>query len=148
MIEIFKDCEDYYVKKISLVIGDQDTDYIELLANYIRNTDFSSRFDLKLFSEAEHLHSYLSSDQRTNILLVTDELLPEEDNEERIDYVVTLVDHNETNSDISRIFKYQSLDQLLSTMISNYYERHGKKENSKADETSTKIISVYSATGG
>ena len=148
MIEIFKDCEDYYVKKISLVIGDQDTDYIELLANYIRNTDYATRFDLKLFSEVEHLQNYLSSDQKTNILLVTKELLPEAYDEEQIDYVITLVDHNEANSDISQIFKYQALDQLLSTMISNYYERHGKKGHGTADKTSTNIISVYSATGG
>lgn len=136
------------MKKISLVIGDQDMDYIELLANYIRNTDYSSRFDLKLFSEPEHLQSYLSSDQKTNILLVTQELLPEEKNEEQIDYVITLVDHNETAADPSQIFKYQSLDNLLSTIISNYYERHGKKEKKKSSETRTKIISLFSATGG
>src|SRR5699024_10691036 len=119
-----------------------------LLANYIRNTDYSSRFDLKLFSEVEHLQNYLSSDQKTNILLVTKELLPEEYDEEQIDYVITLVDHNETKSDLSQIFKYQSLDHLLSTIISNYYERHGKKEKDIGDETKTKIISLYSATGG
>ena len=135
------------MKKISLVIGDQDMDYIELLANYIRNTDYSSRFDLKLFSEPEHLQSYLSSDQKTNILLVTQELLPEEKNEEQIDYVITLVDHNETTADPSQIFKYQSLDNLLSTIISNYYERHGKKEKKKSSETRTKIISLFSEIG-
>src|SRR5690625_3715228 len=103
-------------------------DYIELLANYIRNTDYSSRFDLKLFSEAGHLQSYLMSDEKTNILLVTKELFPKEYNEEQVDYVITLLDNDEMNSDPSQIFKYQSLDHLLSTMISNYYERHGKKE--------------------
>lgn len=130
------------------MIGDQDIEYIEMLANYIRNTDYSSRFDLKLFSEVEHLQRYLSSDAKTNILLATEALLPNEPNEEQVDYVITLAENNESNSDTSQIFKYQSLDDLLSTIISNYYERHGKKDKSKADETNTKIISIYSATGG
>lgn len=138
------------MRKISLVISDEDVSYIELLANYIRNSDFASRFDVKLFSQLEHLNQYLQVSDNVNVLLSSKGFI--EGNESiqnsEIETIVILVDEPSSDNTSQSVFKYQPLNNLLSEVITIYYERHGKVEKRVLNDAGTKVVSFYSATGG
>lgn len=87
------------MRKISLVIGDEDLSYIESLANYIRNSDYSSRFDVKLFSQPEHLEQYVNSNNKVNVLLATKTFIDENENiqNSQIETVVSLLEQPSTD---------------------------------------------------
>ncbi|MCL7748008.1 AAA family ATPase [Halalkalibacter alkaliphilus] len=138
------------MKKVSIVIADQDTSYIESLATYIRNSDYSSKFDLKLFSQKERLGQFLSSDTHANILLAPTSMLPQELKGLRVDVVIGLSEQAQTTEgdSVQTIFKYQPLKNLLSQVLTIYYERNSEEPKKVVHDGGTKVISVFSATGG
>lgn len=129
------------MKKISLVIGDEDISYIESLANYIRNSDYSSRFNVKLFSQQEHLNQYISSSTNINVLLANNSFLEANENIENndIESIIKLLEQPNEEESSQTVFKYQPLNNLLSEVIRIYYERHGKVKRRELSEASIKI---------
>ncbi|MFN7251950.1 MAG: AAA family ATPase [Anaerobacillus sp.] len=136
------------MKKISLVVSDDDISYIEMLASYIRTSNFASKFDVKLFSKKESLEQYLSGDPKVNVLLCTTSNIPHElcGN---IDVVIGLDEQTgNLGEGFPVIFKYQPLAQLLSQVTTIFYEKNGKAPKRTSGTEKTNIISVFSATGG
>lgn len=136
------------MKKLRLVLFDQEIEYIELFANYIRSSDYAQRFDVKLFSQEEHFQQYINNGEPTDILLVSNDQSIQE--YPQIESILYLVEDMVDESDVGQLFKYQPLSQLLSNVLTYHYERNGKREKKKIQKADgeTKIISVFSATGG
>ncbi|WP_078553032.1 AAA family ATPase [Bacillus alkalicellulosilyticus] len=137
------------MKKISLLIMDKDSDYIESVAHYLRNSEFASKFEVKLFTQQSSLDQFLQTGARVHILLGSTQMLPESF-DATVDVVIGLEESMYADErDFPIIFKYQPLAQLFSKVLSIYYERHGKAPKKiLTGEENTEIISVYSASGG
>ncbi|MBU9724247.1 MULTISPECIES: AAA family ATPase [Bacillaceae] len=142
------------MKKISLIVADHDTSYIEMLANYIRTSSFSSKLEMKLFSKKEALQQYIETGERINVLLAAPEFIPEGEDDElnKLDHVDTIIGLDEQGEELEGaipvIFKYQQLTQLLNQVTSIFYERKGKSPKKTVSNDQTKVISTFSATGG
>ncbi|WP_017471240.1 AAA family ATPase [Amphibacillus jilinensis] len=130
-----------------MIIADQDRTYIESFARYIRNSDYASRFDVKLFSKQTALNHYLQLDETVNILLTADDFLPGEDQQASIDLVLFLVEE-EQGEDQVQFKKYQPLGQLLAKLLKQYYEKNGAQPKQKKPATATQVLATYGATGG
>lgn len=136
------------MKKISLIIADQDATYVESFARYIRNSEFASRFDVKLFSQQERLAQLLASGEHFNVLLCSPELLTLPKEEKLIDSIIQLKEEMEEDIAYPQIRKYQPLGNILSEVLQVHYERGGKKEKKQMSDGGTEVISVFAASGG
>lgn len=140
----------YVMRKIHLVIVDDDTYYIESFMNYIRNTDYSNRLNVKVFSKKETLHEYLSKEENIDILLINSELAEGISESPHISSIFLLsekkLDHR---SDYPlHIFKFQPLNDLLSQIITLHYDQNPNSQVPQREKNGAKVFSVYSATGG
>ncbi|SFM23122.1 AAA domain-containing protein [Gracilibacillus orientalis] len=137
------------MKKLRLVLFDLDMEYIELFANYIRTSEYATRFDVKLFSRYESLQEYLKSGERTDILLLSSEGMQVEPEIENIGTLLYLVNDMEQEPGKDELFKYQPLSQVMSRVLSSHYEQGDKKTKiKKPQNANTSVISVFSASGG
>lgn len=135
------------MKKIQLVMADADSAYLESVAAYIRDSNEESKFTMKLFSDKTRLQNHLNSEPFIDILLVSPEMLPEPN---QADLTIVLEDDRiiEYEAEHPSVFKYQPLNQLLSRILSIYYENRGKVEGLGNGGNRTRVLSVYSAAGG
>ncbi len=137
------------MKKLRLVLFDLDIEYIELFANYIRTSEYATRFDVKLFSRYESLQQYLESDEHTDILLLSTEDLQLEPEMEGVETLLYLVNDAAEELSKNELFKYQPLSHVISQVLSLHYEHDGKKPSKgKSHSGSSNVISVFSASGG
>ncbi|SEO60545.1 Cellulose biosynthesis protein BcsQ [Amphibacillus marinus] len=135
------------MKKITMIVADQDRTYIESFARYIRNSEYAARFDIKLFSKREALQQFLLGKEPVNILLTTKDFLGSADEDGEIDLTVYLAEAEE-GSEALTLRKYQPLGQLLAGVLKFYYEKDGTKQKQKKSHTATQVLATYSAGGG
>ncbi|HEU5140379.1 MAG TPA: AAA family ATPase [Bacillales bacterium] len=138
------------MKKIQLVLADPDPAYVESVAAYIRTSDEESRFHLKLFTEKSRLHDYLHNQPFIDILIISPQMLSDPSEPHPTDLTIVLEDERilEYQADFPSVFKYQPLNQLLSEVLSIYYEKRGRVKDIGNNKRKTSVMAVYSATGG
>ncbi|MDL4838919.1 AAA family ATPase [Aquibacillus rhizosphaerae] len=136
------------MKKVSLIIADPDTSYIESLAHYIRNSEFISKFDVKLFSHKDRLEQFLSGEKHIDVLLTNTKLLPENVDRFPADSVITLKENKDDEYTKQDLFKYQPISSLLSQVLSIHYEQSDQTFEKVVKKGNTQLISIYSASGG
>jgi cellulose biosynthesis protein BcsQ len=142
------------MKKIHLVIGDEDTKYIELFANYIRATEHAGKFSIKLFSQKENMEQYLETQSHINVLLATPAMLPDDirsiSSSVSAGSVIKLEDDrlSSVEVDLPSVYKYQPLNKLISEILAIYYDEHGKQTSLLGKDQQSQVVAIYSATGG
>ena len=136
------------MSKIRLIFADQDTVYMDYFLNYIRSSKEAEKFEIKMFSSKENLEKYLIDKPIADILLISSSF--------QFDFppthqAITIYLQNEiildSQDDSFTIYKYQPLNQLISQILSIYYE-HSQKISKISKSIRTKTIAVYSAAGG
>lgn len=138
------------MKKIRIVIADPNTQYMESLAAFMRTSDEASKFILTFFSNREHLSSYINQGENIDILLISPELY---DDTLNIDHQVTLIlleddQIADRGDEVKTVYRYQRLNQLVSSVLSIYYEQNITANQLLARSKEAKVISVYSPAGG
>lgn len=138
------------MKKIRIVIADPNTQYMDSLAAFMRTSDEASKFILTFFSNRENLNSYIKQGENIDIVLISPEIY---DENLRIDKQATLIfledDQIESRDDkVKTVYRYQRLNQLVSNVLSIYYEENITANQLLARSKETKVISVYSPVGG
>lgn len=138
------------MKKLNVVIADADKDYLELMSNYFRGSENSSKFNVKFFSNKGSLEQHLSNQSIINILVVSPDLLPVSWTDGPMQLTILLEDDQVFSpmTEFQSIYKYQPLDQLIKRIMAMYFEKYGELNNQLGGNIHTKIISVYSANGG
>jgi cellulose biosynthesis protein BcsQ len=135
------------MSRVSVIIADNDLNYIKSVSSFIRTSDFSSQLAVKYFDNESDLNTYLQGKSKTNILLTTPELIPLDTS--RIETLIVL---SETQTDQYKshtaLLKYQPLTMLLTNALAEFYEQNKVEKITRSSNASTKIISVYSPIGG
>lgn len=136
------------MQKINLVVADNDLKYLDLLINYIRNSDYAGKFFIKSFSHKDKLQEFLKTNEVYDILLTTPGFIHDTYDIEH-SYIVLLQEEPPSSLYNSNdIHKYQPLNQLLSQVVSIYLEKEDKAYRNLCGNRKTRTVSVYSAQGG
>lgn len=140
------------MSKLELIVADHDKQYLEMISHYVNTSEFADRFVLRTFSDPEALQQFMVSLQGGVILLVNSNVI---DTEELNLYPGNLLLHlTETNvileedgQALRTLYKYQPLNQLLAKVFATYVESNGKYVVERRPDSSTKIVSLFSAVG-
>jgi len=137
------------MKKINLVIADNNLEYLEYLLSYLRESEYADNFIIKSFSKRETLIAFLQTDSKLDLLLVAPELLPPNIVLANT-IIIQLLDNPSTNIETTHhsIYKYQPLNLLFSQVIAIVSETNGYALNKLDQNRERSVISVYSTTGG
>ncbi len=133
-----------------LAVYDTDASYAARLTEFIRNENTGS-FDVTVFTRSESLEEFLKHGE-IELLLLGEEIIPEELPTGKIKYLVKLTDRKTGNQsiDIPLICKYQSARGVLSDILSCY----ARLENSQPDcrtggrPGECRIISIFTPLEG
>jgi hypothetical protein len=138
------------VRKMLLVIADHDPDYVDMMTAYIRNSEFSSRFIVTALTNRQLLDDFTGNQEEPYTLLADELMLADDVASGGKADVILLSGTGASSSEDGRlgaVYKYQPLNQLLSQV----YARCLEKQNDTPSGSSsykTRVISVYSASGG
>jgi cellulose biosynthesis protein BcsQ len=138
------------MKKLRLVIAESDSAYLEAISSYLLTSEHVSKFECKFFSGKRRMEQFIQEHHRFDILLTSSDMIPDNFTESSKSTLILLDDDTVSNreSTLPSVFKYQPLDQLISAVITIFYDIHGKKDRIGDSSQCAKIISVYSASGG
>lgn len=138
------------MKKLCMIMADPDVSYMESVSAYIRVSRHWDEFDLKLFSSSERLLDFLETRSSYDILLISNRFLSSLDNGHQEDAIVLLEENEPLQFSPAQqtLFKYQPLDQLLSSIVSIYRSSFKKAAFQENEKSKTKVISVFSGSGG
>lgn len=133
--------------KLELIIADRDTDYLSLLSDYIRDTEWSRKLSARLVTRPELLQENVRSMKAHIYLLHPDfhsaaglEGLP-------IRLCERKRDEEASASGLAGIYKYQPLHQLLGRTV-ELYRMHTGSGNKSTSDAAASVYSVFSAAGG
>ncbi|MHB9094688.1 MAG: P-loop NTPase family protein [Eubacteriales bacterium] len=136
--------------KIRLVLADRDGKYLDKLTEFI-NSSFLSRIKVSSYTKVDLLEEYLSSGEKTDVLLAhPDFLCRAPEGYGNIELVLALSDGS-TNGRISGykcIHKYQPGDKLVNRLINLYSEVNVNIAQLVTGNYDTQLVSVYSPCGG
>lgn len=129
------------MKRIKLVLIDEDIYYLDNLVNYIA-TEYNDLIKVSSFSDINLLEEFIEREEETDIILASEKFFEELSKKNSSIKLVLL---SNENNDTNNIYKYQSADKSCKEVI----EIFGASENIevKAGGTSS-IITFYSPIGG
>ncbi|HLR03159.1 MAG TPA: AAA family ATPase [Virgibacillus sp.] len=137
------------MKKIRMVVADNNKDYLESFAGFMRSSNESSRFIMTYFSDIDRLNTYIQRGDIIDILLISPDLY---DEELPLSGDVTTIfledDVIEESNKAYSVYRYQRLDQILSDILSVYYEKNKIAGEMLARSKETQIFAVFSPSGG
>lgn len=135
---------------MKLILLEEDTDYNDMLAVFLRTTEYGELFSLQSFTSQEACLQYLASENAQVILMVNESFLPLPDSIFHLGAGCMLI-MSETNTNAGileypSLCKYQPLDQLLSTVKGHFneYSKAGPLIGNKDGQ----VIGLYSAVDG
>ena len=134
------------MNKVKVVLYTQDTVYAEYFSNFMRNPSNSSKFSTKIFTDEAAFKNNIRN-QKQHILL-TDANLEESDKSNFDKVIIITEDKSNAAEHDLYVFKYQPLNELLSQVLSIYYESNGRIEKSFYQENKETVVSFYSGSAG
>lgn len=140
------------MKKIRVVIADNNIEYLKHLATFIRTSNEASMFIATFFSNKRNLELYILKEKAVDILLISPQLINDQLNIDS-NTTVILLDDDELINDKDEgmypsVFRYQRLNQLISDIMAIYYEQNKTAGRLLARSKQTKVIASYSPIGG
>jgi len=134
------------MNKVKVVLYTLDTVYAEYFSNFMRNPANSSKFTSKIFTDEAAFRNNIRN-QKQHILLTDAHL--DESAKSNFDKVIIITEDNSSASEHDLyVFKYQPLNELLSQVLSIYYEHNGRIEKSFYQDNKESVISFYSGSAG
>ncbi len=112
------------MKKLQLIIADHDSIYLKSFGEYILSSSSKARFEVKLFSSSDSLAQYLATENSFDILLIKRNIYEQELINDHKGLVLFLQEEAANLKADTDVFKYQPLNQLLSHILSLYYEKY------------------------
>ncbi|WP_280772010.1 AAA family ATPase [Salipaludibacillus daqingensis] len=138
------------MNKLKLLFADPDQTYLTSVSEYVLSSKSNERFELKLFSTKENLQHYITKEPEYDILVMDEQFEDGAEKEfgtnERCK--VVLKSEIESCDHENNVFKYQPLNQLLSSVLSYYYSETASFGGHAIKSSKTKVLSVYSPAGG
>lgn len=139
-----------HMKKLRIIIADEEKSYIESLSSYFRTSDDASRFIPNLFTTKTALQEFLNTNDLVDILLISPDLYDESLHIPKETSLIFLEDNkmNLNRSERQTVYRYQRLNQLVSNILAIYYENNQHAGKLLARSKQTEVITVYSPIGG
>lgn len=137
------------MRRLRLIIADNDKDYIQNLVRYILN-NYTGYFEVHSFTKKSFLSEYLeTSGDHIDILLLGKEFINELQQVKKPGVCIILTEDNvNQNMDgIECVFKFQHAESLITRLISIYSGSIGE-EFLNSGQNTTHIIAVFSGEGG
>ncbi len=135
--------------KLHLVIADSDESYVESLISYLTDS-YPQKFQVSYFTKEDYLVKHLSdTSKKVDILLVGPEL-SEYIPKDKINTMIILSDGRlpEKYRSCAMVNKYQTGDKLVSSILNIFSERNADEVYIQSSNKPTRVIGVYSPTGG
>ncbi|MCY9692969.1 nucleotide-binding protein [Paenibacillus alginolyticus] len=137
------------MSKIQLYVLDDDFLYAERLAAFIRSSEFAERIQVKLFSKLELVIDFFENQQLEGVLLLSEAYFPLLMNRSTSLFKMilseTIANSKEAETKIPFLYRFQSLNQLISRLLAFYTEKH--RFDAVPGTKRTKVLSVYSSSG-
>ncbi|MDF2662197.1 MAG: family ATPase [Paenibacillus sp.] len=133
-------------EKLELVIADRDTGYMSLLAEYIRETEWSRRLSVRQVTRPEMLREHVRTQSAQLYLTHPDFDFGEHAGGCRIRLYETKQEAADPAA-VTGVYKYQPLHQLLGKMF-ELYRQSSVTSGSNTDQDAAAVYSVFSASGG
>ncbi|WP_192929611.1 AAA family ATPase [Alkaliphilus serpentinus] len=137
------------MKKINLVLADNDEGYVEAFTNFLLN-NYQHQFNVSFFTSRDHLNKFLENEIASiDILLISVDMLSNTASKREIGTIAVLseIKSQKTYKNYKTIFKYQSGEILVSEVLNILSEGEDDKLFIRGN-SSTKITGVYSPIGG
>ncbi|HET7627427.1 MAG TPA: AAA family ATPase [Bacillales bacterium] len=137
------------MKKLRLIIADRDASFLELVSAYVFSSEQAPKFELKLFSDQTQFREYVQDGRKYDILLASSEWIPSH-LPEPSGMCMILEDDRVTAPESAEpsVFKFQPLNQLMSSILSVYNASRGSVQKLGDSTAQTKRVAVFSASGG
>ncbi|MFD2630926.1 AAA family ATPase [Oceanobacillus kapialis] len=137
------------MKKLRIVVLDDNTDYLESLSAFMRTSTETDQFIVTSFTKAANLRTYIQEGQQIDILLISTSLATADLPVKPETTVITLEDDEvKGKNEWNAIYRYQRLNQLVSSILAIYYEHNEVAGKLLSRSKQTKVIASYSASGG
>ena len=136
------------MKKISIVIADEDGLYLKQLTNYlVKSTD---TFEVYSFSRQDSLARFLAEQNNMiDILMLSENMRCAAADAYRVDTKVLLADGEYEEIDgYQAVKRYQKTSNLISTVMLIYGKKSGKADKLAYGGRNTRFVGVYSPVGG
>lgn len=137
--------------KLKIIIADRDIKYLSKIVDYL-NSAILARFKVSAFSKPDVLADYLhSANEQINILLAHPDFLKlADDYYQNVEMILQLSDGSlDCFSDkFPTVNKYIPADKMASNLVKFYTEKNAYAAKLITGSKRTKLVAVYSASGG
>ncbi|HEY0828985.1 MAG TPA: AAA family ATPase [Bacilli bacterium] len=141
------------MEKIKLIIADEDPNYLELFANYIRSSEYNNKCFIKSFSQLVSLEQYVQ-EHSVDILLISPSMLSRLKEWNKCICINLLLEQKQETANYETldkeypvVQKYQSLHKLMAQVLSGYTSRNKSGIIPSKGDRKTEVWSIYSSTG-
>lgn len=138
------------MKKFQLYVLDDDEEYGQRLASYIRASEFGERMQVKLFSKLELIFDVLEAQHAAGVLLMSEtyyrQLMDQRTSLHKIILSETIANSLDAETKIPFLYRFQSLHHLL-TRLQAFYAEKLNEERSGLGAKRTSVVSIYSSSG-
>lgn len=138
------------MKKFQLYVLDDDEEYGQRLASYIRASEFGERMQVKLFSKLELIFEVLEAQHAVGVLLLSEtyyrQLMDQRTSLHKIILSETIANSLDAETKIPFLYRFQSLHHLL-TRLQAFYAEKLNEERSGHRVNKTSVVSIYSSSG-
>jgi len=134
--------------RLSLVIADNDKDYLQSLEKYLVSR-YPQKFDIYLFSSVDKLSGFLTNTERKDIILINEKIYSDTLDIKRTDTVLLLSENDDEQAQggFERVKKYQHADRLVTDILRIHGSRTANACHISGGK-STRIVCIYSPAGG
>lgn len=136
--------------KLHMVIADSDESYLEGLISYLTDSH-PQKFQISYFTKEDYLVKHLYDiSKKVDVLLVEPELYSEYIPKGRINTTIILSGGRlpEKYRSCAVVNKYQTGDKLVSSILNIFSERNSDEVYIQSSNKPTRVVGVYSPTGG
>lgn len=137
--------------RLDLAVMDEDEEYAQMLAAFVRSEEYAGQFSLTCFSRIEAFRQHLHQAERGHALYLLHESLLEQFDASLIPGKLVLLSENiqaDEGGAVNAVFKYQPLNQFFAKIASLCAESGGTPGTVEAAGGRCRVVAVYSAAGG
>lgn len=137
------------MRTISVVIADENQTYSKALSEYLQG-EYGQAFDIYCFTSTKSLIEHLETKQQTDILLVDLKLYNDSLKAYKVKTTIILTDANTENdvNGMATLYKYQLGDKIAKNILQSYDSSGSERFSIHSQPRNSKLIAVYSPTGG
>ncbi len=138
------------MRKLKIFVCGSDEPYLQMLVRYVNTSEFHHKLAMQSFTQMDLFEQACAAGEKADLYLFEGMDQPDFGANNDFAVKVELIDneHEHRYKEQARyVLKYQSLQRLLSQLMEICFEAR-EELNTGSERRGTKLISVYSATGG